>query len=143
MATVEKRPNRSSTSYRIIVSCGYDKNGKQIRKKKTFTLPHSLTEKQREKEIEKQKVLFEQEVQNGTYLDGDKITFSEYARTWMESYAEKELAPSTVVRYKALLTRINQAMGEKKLCRIQPIHINSFISNLSENDIRIDHKYIP
>lgn len=139
MATIERR---SDNSYRITVSCGYDSNGKQIRKKKTITLPDGMTEKQKQKEVERQKVLFEQEVQNGTYLDSDKITFAEFSQIWMTDYAEKELAPKTVERYRTLLLRIDCALGDLKLCKIQPPHIVSFINGLSESGIRNDNRYV-
>lgn len=144
MATIEKR---SETSYRIIVSCGYDKNGKQIRKKKTITLVEGLTEKQKQKELQKQSVLFEKEVQNGTFLDGNKITFDEYAQKWLNDYAEKELAPKTVERYKTLLVRINQGLGNIKLSKLQPQNIRCFMNSLSDsgrNDDRhvLKDKYI-
>jgi len=139
MATIEKR---SSNSYRVTVSCGYDVHGKQIRKKKTFTLPESMTENQMNKEINKLSVLFEKEVKSNYYLDSDKITFAEFAHRWLSDYAEKELAPKTVNRYMMLLERINQSLGDLRLCKIQPLHINKFMSNLSENGIRNDYKYI-
>lgn len=139
MATIERR---STNSYRIIVSCGYDGKGKQVRKKKTVTLPDQLTEKQQQKEIQKLAVLFEREVRNGTFLDGDKITFEEFTQKWLADYAERELAPKTVSRYKSLLERINQAIGGIKLCKIQPPHIHSFIKNLSESGVREDSRYI-
>jgi len=138
MASIEKRSNNS---YRITVSSGYDSQGKQIRKKRTVTLPAGLTERQKKKEIQKQTVLFEREVQNGTYLDGDKITFAEFSEKWLTDYAKKELAPKTVERYKTLLTRINQGLGNLKLCKIQPPHIISFMSNLAEDGIRTDDSY--
>lgn len=55
MATVVKR----GKSYKITVSCGYDINGKQIRKHKTWNPPAGMTERQIQKELERQKVLFE------------------------------------------------------------------------------------
>jgi integrase len=138
MATIEWR---SDTSYRVTVSCGYDSNGKQIRKKKTFVLPDGLSGPQIKKETQRQSVLFEQEVQSGTYLDGGKITFGEFALKWLSDYAEIELAPKTVQRYKLLLDRINQAMGHLQLSKIQPLHITRFMANLSEGGIRNDSKY--
>jgi len=67
MANIEKR---SGNTYRIVVSAGYDHNGKKLRKYRTVTLSEGMTERQREKELTRQAVLFEQEVETGTYLDG-------------------------------------------------------------------------
>ena len=80
-------------------------------------------------------------MQNGTCLDGDKITFGELAQRWITIYAEKKLVPMTVNRYKQLLTRINQALGNLKLCKIQQLHIINFINNLEEDGVREDDKY--
>jgi integrase len=138
VATIEKR---SETSYRITISCGYDKNGKQIRKKKTITLSAGLTERQQQKEIQTQSVLFEKEVQNGTFLDGNKIRLDEYVQIWLINYAEKELAPKTIERYRTLLVRINQSLGDIKLCKLQPQNIRCFMNSLSDSG-RNDDRYI-
>ncbi|MCB2291574.1 hypothetical protein LGK97_17775 [Clostridium sp. CS001] len=43
MAAIEKR---GENSYRLTVSCGYDKLGKQIRKARTIDLSHISPKKQ-------------------------------------------------------------------------------------------------
>ena len=93
MASIEKRKDGS---YRVIVSCGYDVNGKKIRKSKTIKLPPNLTERQKQKELERQKILFEHDVQNKTYLDGEKLTFAEISELWIEKYAKIKYAPATL-----------------------------------------------
>lgn len=57
MATIEKRNN----AYRITVCCGYDINGKQIRRRMTYTPDEKMTAKQIEKEVQRQAVLFEEQ----------------------------------------------------------------------------------
>lgn len=59
----------SEYTYRLTVCQGYDSKGKKLRKRKTIKLDKTLTQKQAEKELNKQLVLFEQEVQNGEFLD--------------------------------------------------------------------------
>jgi hypothetical protein len=54
-------------------------------------LPDGLTERQREKELAKQAALFERAVESGSYLDGETITFGEFAQQWMSDYAENSL----------------------------------------------------
>jgi len=66
MANIECR---SDTTYRIVISAGYATNGKKLRKYKTITLPNSMTERQREKELNRQATLFEEQVRTGkTYI---------------------------------------------------------------------------
>lgn len=141
MASIEKR---SDTTYRITVSCGYDSKGKKIRKYKTITLPENMTEKQIKKELEKQKVLFEQSVENGSCLDGEKITLEEFIKVWIKDYAEKELTPGTLNPYKTRLEkRIIPSLGHIKLSKLQPNHLLEFYNNLAEGGIRLDTYYQP
>lgn len=139
MASIKQRgPN----SYRITVSCGYNSEGKKLLKAKTITIDPGLTNKQLEAELNKQAVLFEREVENGTYLDGGKMTFAEFTERWLRDYAEKQLAPKTLDRYNDMLTsRIIPALGHVKLEKLQPNHLLQFYNNLEEDGIRRDVKY--
>ena len=137
MVTIEKRGNNS---YRLIVSCGYDSNNKKILKRKTITLPSTMTEREIERELTIEGDKFEKEVQRGTYLDGN-ITLNEFAEKWLKDYAETNLKPLTLARYKVLLGRILIALGHKKLDSIQPTHLMEFYRNLGETGIRLDYVY--
>lgn len=137
MAAIEKR---GQNSYRLTVSCGYDKSGKQIVKRKTINLCHIKPNKQ-EEEAKRQFVLFKNEVEKGIFLDAGKITFEEFTEKWLKDYAEPELAPKTLFRYKELLnTRIIPALGHIKLNKLQPTHLVEFYNNLREDGIRTDGK---
>lgn len=141
MASIERR---SDTTYRLTVSCGYGSDGKKIRKKKTITLPAGMTPKQVEKELQKQAVLFEREVETGTYLDGEKITLAEFTQKWLMDYAEKRLAPGSLNPYKMRLEkRILPALGHIKLAKLQPHHLLEFYNNLGEDGMRLDGRYTP
>jgi integrase len=131
MATVEKR----GESYRIVASAGYDREGKQLRKRMTWTPAPGMTARQVEKELERQTVLFEERVKNGLFIEAS-IRFADYAELWLKNYGEKHLAPKTVSRYKALLVRINSAIGNIRLDRLQPHHISEFLDNLEEDGIK-------
>ena len=126
-------------SYKITSSCGYA-NGKQIRKYSTWTPPAGMSEKQIKKELERQKVLFDEKCHTGQVLDGT-IRFSEFAEKWFNEYAIKQLRPKTVARYKALLIRINAGIGHIKLDKLQPHHLLTFYDNLAETGVRSDVKY--
>lgn len=136
MPTIEKR----GSGYRITVSAGYDMQGKQIKKRMTWKPLPGMTEKQIQKELERQKVLFEQRVQSGQILDGS-TRFSDFADYWLKVYAEKQLRPSTVAGYKAMLVRINAAIGNIRLDRLQPTHLIQFYNSLAENGARNDVLY--
>ena len=141
MANIEKR---SENTYRITVSTGYDYKGKKLRKYRTVTLPDGMTERQKEKELNRQAVLFEQEVQTGAYLDGANITFATFTQKWLDNYAEKRLAPGTLKPYKMRLEkRIIPAIGHIKLAKLQPHHLMEFYNNLGEDGLRLDTRYTP
>jgi integrase len=140
MAAIEKR---GDNSYRLIVSCGYDKEGKKIMKRKTIDLSHVKPNKQLE-EANKQWILFKDEIEKGIYFDEGKISFEDFIEKWLKDYAEPELAPKTLHRYKELLaSRIIPALGHIKLNKLQPTHLTEFYNNLREKGIRLDKKYTP
>ncbi len=128
MATIQKRGD----TYRITVSCGYDLNGKQIRRTMTWTPEPGMTRRQTEKELDRQAVLFEERCRTGQVLDGN-IKFADYA--------EKQLRPTTVARYHVLMPRINAAIGHIRLDKLQPHHLMQFYNNLAETGVREDMRY--
>ena len=140
MANIEKRGD----TYRLVVSAGYNSAGRKLRRYRTVTLPDGLTERQRDKELNRLAVLFEQEVADGTYLNGSSLTFAAFTQTWLESYAEPNLAPGTLNPYKTRLkNRILPAIGHLKLSKIQPHHLMEFYDNLRENDIKLNTHLVP
>ena len=134
---------KSKNSYKIVVSMGYDSNGKHRRVSKTVKLPENMSESKRQKELNTLCVLFQQEVENGLYLDGGKITFGEFAAKWLTDYAEKNLAPTTLVSYKIILNRILPALGHITLSKLQPHHLIQFYNNLDEEGARLDGRFTP
>ena len=110
---------------------------------KTVKLPENMSESKRQKELNTLCVLFQQEVENGLYLDGGKITFAEFTEKWLTDYAEKNLAPTTLVSYKIILNRILPALGYITLSKLQPHHLIQFYNNLDEEGARLDGRFTP
>lgn len=137
MASIEKRGN----TYTIVVSAGYDVNGKKLREKTTFVPDPDMTEKQQQKALEKFTYDFEEKVKNGKYLNGEKITLKEFTDRWLKDYAPQQLERTTLSGY---ILQINQkiipALGHLKLAKIKPIHLQSFYNNLLEDGVRKDGK---
>ncbi len=129
MATVQKRNN----SYKITASCGYDINGKQIRKSITWVPEQNMTQKQISKELERQKVMLEEKCKTGSMLD-ENIKFLSFIDVWEKDYASVHLAPKTHERYQSLLKRIIPHLGHMRIGKIQPQHILSLYNKLS-NDV--------
>ncbi len=130
MATARKR----GRGYEIRVFLGLDIHARRLEKSKTWVPGPGMTEKQIEKELERQKVLFEEEVKHGISPNSN-IRFKAFADQWMEEYGRDHLAPKTFVRYEGYLERINEAIGHIKLKDLTPFHLNSFYKNLAEDGI--------
>ena len=140
MASIEQL---SANSFRITVSDGFNSSGKRLRPRKTVTLPEGMTERQRKKELNRQAVLFEQEVASGTYLDASKMTLGDFTQRWLVVYAEENLAPGTLRSYKIRIeNQILPALGHIKLFKLQPHHLMEFYSNLRKG-VRLDALYAP
>ena len=129
MASILKRKD----SYFIMVSVGYDSDGKQIRKTMNWRPEEGMTEKQIEKAVNEQAVLFEKKVLSGQVLD-ENVTFDEFTKRWLTDYAEVNLAPKTLERYKSMLERILPAIGHIRLGKLQAHHLIELYKDMG-NDI--------
>lgn len=140
MPYIEPRRNAAGavTSYKIVVSAGYDYLGKQIRRRTLWVPPrHGMTERQMEKEATAAAYKFEESVINGYFLDNTQ-TFAQYAQYVLELKESAGVRPSTLDRYIELLTRINQSIGHLALGKIRPQHLNEFYKDWRENGYRSD-----
>ena len=123
MASITKRGD----SYRIRVSAGYDVAGKQIVRTMTWTPPPGLTKRQIEKELERQKVLFEE-----SNITATAIKFQTFSEQWFKDYASHKIRASTLVRYHQLEKRVYAAIGHLRIDKITTRHIQTFINNLCD-----------
>ncbi len=136
MATARKK----GRGYEIRVSCGIDINGKKLGKSKTWIPESTMTPRQLEKELERQKILFEEEVRNGVCPD-NKIRFADFSKRWMNEYAKVNLAIKTYSRYEEYLERINLGIGHLKLKDITPLQLNAFYRSLEVDGVSKKKKY--
>ena len=127
MATITKRGN----TYKITVSCGYDSGGKQIRQHMTWKPAPGMTKRQIEKELERQKVLFEEKVNSGLFITSD-IKLGDFIPLWVEKYLDVTARERTKQGYKGMLPRIKTALGHIKLSKLQPHHLNDFYAQLTD-----------
>ena len=81
MATIRKR----GSSYQIRVSDGYDVRGNQKVRTMTWTPDEKMSEKQIEKELNRQAVLFEEKVKS-QQITGKNIKFEAFAKQWFKEY---------------------------------------------------------
>lgn len=129
MATVTRRKN----SYRIRVSCGYTSDGKQVIRSITWQPDPKMTPKQIGRELERQKVLFEEKCHGGAA--NCNMKFRPFAELWFKNYAETELRPRTLAMMKGLEERTYHAIGHLRIDKITALLIQEFIDNLAEKGI--------
>lgn len=142
---------RGDNTWRLVVSCGM-KGDQQVKKKKTVTVKVACKQKtcrgctrtvrcQARREAEKLLAEFVLEIEKGMFIEPARLSFKDFVERWIRDYAEKNLAPKTLFRYKQMLnTRILPAMGHLKIEQIKPTHLLEFYANLQEDGIRTDGK---
>ncbi len=130
MATITKL---NSGAYRIRVSCGYTAAGKQIVRSMNWKPAHGMSEKQIEKELNRQAVQFE-DICSGRGISGN-IKFETFARQWFEEYAKVKLRIRTIARLHQLEERTYAAIGHLRMDKINVRHVQAFINNLQEDGI--------
>ncbi len=133
MASITKREGKNGTTYRIVVSAGYDDKGRKIRH--TKTIKPTGTQRQIEKAVQRAAADFEREVEQGFQLDG-KQTFSKYSQYFLELKEREGKKARTIDGYRDLLTRINAEIGNLKLSEIRAGHLNKFYKSLAEPGAR-------
>ncbi len=134
MASILKRKN----SYFIAVSCGYGQNGKQVRRTMTYKPDENMTQKQIEKEVRRQAVLFEEKVQNGQVSSDGRIKLCDFVPIYLET-AKQTFSPYVYECYTHILNLgIIPALGHMKLKDIRPLHIQRFIDDLSKRTTHFD-----
>ena len=134
MATVQKR----GESYRIRASAGYDSTGKQIMKSMTWKPAPGLSEKQIEKELERQKILFDEKVKADKSFD-ENIRFQEFTEQWFQDYGKDHLRIRTYTEYQKMTKRLYPAIGHIRLNKLRPRHLVEFYSQLAEPGLSLIH----
>ena len=134
MASVRKR----GKTYHIAVSCGYDATGKQIRRTMTYKPEPNMTEKQVQKELQRQTVLFEERCRNGEVSSDGRLKLRDFVPTYLSS-AKQRLSPLVYERYNRMLEIcIIPMLGHMKLKDIRPLHIQRFVDELVSRETHFD-----
>lgn len=128
MATIQKRGN----AYRIKVSCGYSVDGKQIIQSMTWKPSDNMTEKQIEKELQRQTVLFEEACKNG--FVSSAVKFEAFAATWLDEYAKPRYKATTLDRMRTVQKRVNDEIGHLRIDKISTRTIQKLISDFQKGN---------
>lgn len=127
MAHIEKR----GKSYRIRASVGYRVDGRQVQPSMTWTPDPGMTQKQIERELTRQAVLFDETCKSLSVQSGH-IKFSVFVERYMEEYASVDLRHRTAVGYESLKQRITDELGHYYLDKITPRQIKAFVTKLGQ-----------
>ena len=125
MATIRKRGN----SYQIRVSVGYDTKGNHKEQAMTWKPAEGMTERQIEKELNRQMVMFEEKCMHG--YKSTAIKFEELAEEWFSEYAKPNLRSTTYERMLQLRKRIYPAIGHLRMDKITPRQLQAFVNSLA------------
>lgn len=129
--SIEKR---GKDTYRLVVSLGFDAQGKRMKRTKTI----KATGK---REAEKLLAQFITEVEAGEYIGLEKMLFSAFIEEWKSKYAEAHLSPNTLETYSLhIKNRIIPYFGKMKLDQIKALHILDFLKSLEAAGLRKDGK---
>lgn len=137
MASIREYKNKEGkvVSYDIRVYKGRDSYGKPLKPYLlTWKVPEGLTEKQIEKELNRQAVLFEQQCKQGLVADS-KFTFEKYSQYVIELKERNGIKLSTIERYRLLLQRINPMIGHMKIAEVRPQHLNKLYAELGDLNV--------
>lgn len=132
MPSIRKRGN----TYRIMVSLGYDLEGKQIRKTTTFTPPPDVTEGKAEKLATAFAYDFEKRCRGMVNLD-ENIRFVDLATWYYEEIAIHKLKPKTFETNRYMInTYVMPYIGHVKLKDINTAKIDALFNELFKNGRR-------
>lgn len=130
MASIQARKNNKGeiTSYKVVVSLGYDDYGNKIRETITYH-PEATTPAKQRKEVEQFAAEFERSVHDGTaFTSGNRITFSKFVQYWIDNSLSQKVLAETMTKH-----------TKEDYIRIMDYHVIPYIGNMKINDIKAVH----
>ena len=138
MPNITPRRNKQGeiTSYTIRVYHGYDSEGKRL---KPYTMSYKpaqgMTERQIEKEVQRQALLFEEQCKQGVISNSRNMKLADFCPMYLE-IKKDALAPRIWHDYdRAIKNLIIPKLGHIKLSELKPAHVQQFVQYL-QGDVR-------
>nr|WP_320026699.1 site-specific integrase [uncultured Acetobacterium sp.] len=126
MGNIEKRGN----AFRIVVSGGFDVNGKRIKHTMNYKPPEGLSPTKLKKDLDRVALEFEEKCNLGYVMDSN-IKLIDFIEIWFKNYVgNKNLSPVTVRGYQNESIKIIEALGNVKIGQITPKHIQDFYAKI-------------
>jgi integrase len=91
-----------------------------------------MTDRQAEKEANKQATLFEQSCKQGHVSVA--VKFEDYTNQWFDGVANLDLKDSTLTNYRNYAKRINRSLGHMRLDKMTTRDIQKFVLELSNGE---------
>ncbi|OPY55788.1 MAG: putative prophage phiRv2 integrase [Pelotomaculum sp. PtaU1.Bin035] len=123
---IRKKKVKDGHVWQIIVEAGTGADGRRRRIYKNV----------RGTKADAQKLLAKllTELDNGTYIEPDKITLGDYLRDWMKTYVEANLSPTTVDSYRINVEKhIIPYIGRVPLQELKPMQLQKLYRSLLES----------
>ena len=118
---------RYKNSYTIVLNLGVDPTNRK-RKQQWFSV------KGTKKDAEKRLAELLHQVDTGTFIKPDKITFGEYLNRWLEDYVRPNLSPRTVEGYESIVRcHIIPTLGKILMTQLKPEHLQRYQSEKLSN----------
>lgn len=137
MASTGSVQQTGKNSWKLTVSGGFDGAGKRVRHTKTVKAAGVSVEAQ-EKDARRQLALFIADIDKGQTANSGKMTLTQFFDFWKKNHALKNHEATTLAYNDFIFARIKEALGQKRLDKIEPKHLLAFYTNLAEPGIRKD-----
>ena len=121
---------RGKNTYRFTLSLGFDGNGKNIRKTRTFKVPDGTSDTKAEKLVMAAYSDFQREYKFSQDLE-EHMRFNELVEIYFRDFAPNELKPVTRYNYeKDLAIHIIPVFGNRKIMSIKTSELTTFFTHM-------------
>lgn len=127
--TIAPGITKRGDSFLFTVALGYDTNGKQIRKTKTFKPLPGTTEKKAEKQAKLEYIEFQRYCRGATSLK-ENMKFRELSEWYFSNFATTQLKEGSAYQYERQVKyHLLKYFGNMKLCDITPVIITEYFKH--------------
>lgn len=126
---ITKRTTKKGYAWQITIELPKDPiTGKRVRKYRTV----EGTKKEAERAMHE----FISELEKGYYVTDDKITITEWVKTWLEVYIIPNVSPTTLSRYQGMIKRyIDPVIGHMQVQQLNTLAVQSWVNGLKVSPV--------
>lgn len=129
--------NRGNGSWRIIISLGYDAQGKKQMHREAYKVDPSHTIGSQRREVEKHAAILQADLQRGLLEASRKVTVAAFIEEYLDDRRRAGLAASTLKQYGDILHgRVEELLGKATIQDLKPRDIARFYKLLAQDKPR-------